>query len=115
MARRYYPTLAWNQKEAHRLRVPVEKDCEPYAVNTATISMWCKRKLDSTTTGYLFTKTDGDFTKSVEGDPSIIEVDIDETDLDFAGESYCIIQYDKGANEKPKSIFRLVLTRSPEG
>ena len=113
MAKRTYPTIGWNQKEAHTLRLKVSRDGSAYNVSGATITLWCKRKLDSGTT-YLFEKEDADFTKDVGGNAHWCEVVIAADDLDFSGEAYIIVQYDNGAGNKPKSILRLVLEPSPE-
>jgi len=113
MAKRSYLTIGWNQKETHRLRLKVEKDGEAYRVNNATITAWCKRRLDSGT-DYIYEKADTDFEKDIEGNPSWIEVTIDGSDNNYSGEAYLIIQYDKGDNEKPKSIIRFILEATPE-
>ena len=113
MAKRYYLTIGWIQKETHRLRLKIEKDGGPYDVATATITAWCKRRLNDST-NYLYEKADGDFEKNIEGNPSWIEVTIDGDDNDYSGEAYLIIQYDNGTNNKPKSIIRFILEKSPE-
>jgi len=113
MSKRSYLTIGWNQKETHRLRLKVEKDGLPYDVSGATITAWCKRRLDSST-DYLYEKANTDFEKNIEGEPSWIEVTIDGDDNDYSGEAYLIVQYDKGATEAPKSIIRFILEATPE-
>jgi transposase len=116
MPKRSYTTKNWNQGEEHTV---VEKITDSVGnavdVSGATITLWCKRLLNTGTT-YLFQKTDVDFTKNVDGNSNWVSCVFDEDDLNFSGVAYVITEFEitAGSNVK-KTIFRVDLETTPEG
>jgi len=82
-------------------------------ISGATINLWAKRKLDSSTT-YVFTKTDSDFTCPYDSKNYKASVVFDEDDNDFAGSVYVIVEFAIAENNTKKLVHLYELTPSPE-
>ena len=112
---RNYVTKAWIQKEEHVAVITVtDPDGTAIDVSGATITMVCKDNLDGSSTGYQFTKADGDFTKSYGGDSSKVSVDLTSVNMNFYGIKYVITTFVISATVAKKGIFKIDNERSPE-